>query len=152
MRLTQFTDYALRLLIMVGAKAPSAVTIAEAATAYGISKNHLMKVAHELGRMGYLETTRGRGGGLRLALPPESIRIGKVTAYCEGQSPLVECFDPATNRCVITPVCGLIHMLSSAQAAFFAELDRFTLADLMGQKAGLIAALSRKSSTTLAAA
>jgi Rrf2 family nitric oxide-sensitive transcriptional repressor len=146
MRLTQFTDYALRLLIMVGAKTPAAVTIAEAATAYGISKNHLMKVAQELGRAGYLETLRGRGGGLKLALPAESIRIGRVASFCEGHSPLVECFDPATNRCVITPVCGLIHMLSSAQAAFFAELDRFTLADLMGQKAGLVAALSRKDS------
>ena len=80
---------------------------------------------------------------MRLALPAESIRIGRVASFCEGGSALVECFDPITNRCVITPVCSLMHMLSSAQAAFFAELDRFTLADIMGQKAGLAAALSR---------
>jgi Rrf2 family transcriptional regulator, nitric oxide-sensitive transcriptional repressor len=143
MRLTQFTDYALRLLIMVGAKEPDAVTIAEVAAAYSISKNHLMKVAQDLARAGYLETTRGRGGGLKLALPPESIKLGRVAAFCEGASPLVECFDPQTNRCVITPVCGLTHMLLSAQKAFFADLDRHTLADLMGQKRGLVAALSR---------
>ena len=147
MRLTHYTDYALRLLIYVGVKAPAAGTIADAAAAYGISKNHLMKIAQDLGRAGYLETMRGRGGGLRLALPPESIKIGRVAASCEGKNPLVECFDPISNQCVITPVCGLIHMLSSAERAFFAELDRHTLADLIGQQDGLLAIWARQTNS-----
>jgi Rrf2 family transcriptional regulator, nitric oxide-sensitive transcriptional repressor len=149
MRLSQYTDYSLRLLIFVAVKTPQAVTISESAAAYGISKNHLMKISQMLGRAGYLETTRGRGGGLKLALPPESIQIGRVIASCEGDSPLVECFDSKTNTCVITPVCGLTHLLLRAQNAFYAELNRFTLADLMQRPDGLIAIWARQSSLSV---
>jgi Rrf2 family transcriptional regulator, nitric oxide-sensitive transcriptional repressor len=143
MRLTQFTDYALRLLMLVAIKTPNSVTIAEAAQAYNISHNHLTKIANALGRLGYLQTSRGRGGGLKLAVPAETIKIGYIIGVCEGKSPIVECFDPFTNTCAITPVCGLTHMLASAQAAFFNELDRWTLADLITRKAAFNAALQR---------
>jgi Rrf2 family nitric oxide-sensitive transcriptional repressor len=106
------------------------VTIQEVADAYGISKNHLMKVAFELGRKGYLETVRGRGGGLRLARAPEKINLGEVVRSMEEDFTVVECFDPETNKCAITGPCRLRHALSRALKAFFSVLDEYTLADL----------------------
>jgi Rrf2 family nitric oxide-sensitive transcriptional repressor len=106
------------------------VTIQEVADAYGISKNHLMKVAFELGRKGYLETVRGRGGGLRLARAPEKINLGEVVRSMEGDFTVVECFDPKTDTCAITGPCRLRHALSRALKAFFCVLDEYTLADL----------------------
>jgi Rrf2 family transcriptional regulator, nitric oxide-sensitive transcriptional repressor len=141
-RLTQYTDFALRVLIMVGARAPGVTTIANIAEAYGLSHHHLAKIVQDLAKAGYLEATRGRGGGLKLALPPESIRLGRLIAHCEDGIPLVECFDRVTNRCVITPVCRLVPMLVSARAAFLSELDRHSLADLLVERnvlAGLLA-------------
>ena len=141
MRLTQYTDYALRLMMMVSARTPKLVTVADAAEAYGRSRHHLTKIAHDLGKAGYLVTSRGRGGGLALGVDPKSIRLGQFAAYCEGTSAIVECFDRSTNRCVVTPVCGLIHMLSAAEAAFYRELDRYTLQDLVGDRESLLGVL-----------
>ena len=141
MHISQFTDYSLRLLIMAAARAPQMVTVSEAADAYGISRNHLTKVAHELGKAGYLVTVRGRGGGLKLAIPPDSIRIGRLVRQCESGSVFVECFDAKTNRCVITPVCRLSHLLAHAESAFYADLDSHTLADLVGDRHALLSAL-----------
>jgi Rrf2 family nitric oxide-sensitive transcriptional repressor len=106
------------------------VTIQEVANAYGISKNHLMKVAFELGRRGYLETVRGRGGGFRLSRPPEKIRLGDVVRETEEDFTMVECFDPKSNKCAITAPCRLRGVLSRALKAYFAVLDEYTLADL----------------------
>jgi Rrf2 family nitric oxide-sensitive transcriptional repressor len=97
----------------------SLVTVQEVASAYGISKNHLVKVAFELGRRGYLETVRGRGGGLRLARAPDKIRLGDVVRRMEQDFTMVECFDPETNRCAITGPCRLRHALSRALNAYF---------------------------------
>jgi Rrf2 family transcriptional regulator, nitric oxide-sensitive transcriptional repressor len=133
MKLTFYSDYSLRLLMYVSVKRDGLVTIQEVADAYGISKNHLMKVAFELGRKGFLETVRGRGGGLRLARPPEKIGVGEVVRAMEEDFTMVECFDPKTNQCVITGPCRLRGALSRALKAYFAVLDEYTLADLAGQ-------------------
>jgi Rrf2 family nitric oxide-sensitive transcriptional repressor len=133
MKLTFYSDYSLRLLMYVSVKRDGLVTIQEVADAYGISKNHLMKVAFELGRKGFLETVRGRGGGLRLARPPEKIGVGEVVRAMEEDFTMVECFDPKTNQCVITGPCRLRGALSRALKAYFAVLDEYTLADLAGR-------------------
>ncbi len=130
MRLTNYSDYALRLLMYVAAKKDSYVTIGEVARAYGISKNHLMKIAHHLALAGILKTARGRNGGLCLAMPAAEINIGRVMRLLEAPSPLVECFDPSTNTCVITDTCSLKHVLRYALEDFFKRLDQYSLADL----------------------
>ena len=140
MRLTRYTDYALRTLIYVGLHEPRQSSIAEIARAYGISESHLTKVVHQLGRLGFISTTRGRGGGLRLAKPPAEIIVGAVVRQTEEDLALVECF--AGGACAITAPCRLRCALGEALAAFLAVLDRYTLADLLGGDDGIeIAAL-----------
>ncbi|CAO4139146.1 Rrf2 family transcriptional regulator [Methylorubrum aminovorans] len=129
MRLTRFTDYALRTLIYLGAREPLQGSIAEIATAYGISEHHLVKVVHRLGQLGFVRTTRGRGGGLRLGRPAAEIRIGDVVRVTEDDIALVPCF--ASDRCAIPPACRLKGVLGEALAAFLAALDHHTLADLL---------------------
>jgi Rrf2 family nitric oxide-sensitive transcriptional repressor len=130
MRLTAYSDYSLRLLMYAAVRQDERVRIRDVADAYGISKNHLMKVALELGRKGYLETVRGRGGGFRLARPPERIRVSDVVRDMEEDFTMVECADPRTDRCAITGACRLRQALSRALKAYFAVLDEYTLADL----------------------
>lgn len=137
MQLTTYTDYALRVLIYLAVNDDRLVTIADITKAYGISKNHLMKIVHHLAQGGWITTTRGRRGGLRLARPPQTIALGTVVRETEPRFHLVECFDPATNRCPITPACGLANVLHTAQAAFLAVLDDYTLADIVTQKQAL---------------
>ncbi|WP_336487685.1 Rrf2 family transcriptional regulator [Methylobacterium nigriterrae] len=134
MRLTRYTDYALRTLIFVGLHEPQQSSIAAIARAYGISENHLTKVVHQLGRLGLIHTTRGRGGGLRLARPPEEIVVGAVVRLTEDDLALVECF--AGGACAITAPCRLRRALGEALAAFLAVLDRYTLADLLSGSEG----------------
>lgn len=141
MQLTRHTDYSLRVLIYLAAHGDERATIEEIARAYGISRAHLMKVVHRLGRGGFLHTVRGRGGGLRLARPPEAIRVGDVVRHTEDQLDLVECFDPGTSCCRIEPACGLRGPLERALDAFFAVLDRTTLADLVARRRRPLAAL-----------
>ncbi len=129
MRLSLFTDYGFRLLIHVAARDPELVTISGVADAYAIPRNHLTKIAHELGRAGYLENVRGRNGGMRLGRPANEINIGALMRLGESSAPLVECFNQESNRCAITPACTLKHMLADACDAFYAALDRYTLAD-----------------------
>ena len=137
MRLTVYTDYGLRLLIYVAVKQREIVTIQEVADAYGISKNHLMKVTHNLGRHGYLETVRGRHGGLKLARPPEEIGLGDVIRRMEDDFRLVECFEPTRDCCRITRVCRLKGILNEALKAYLAVFEKYTLADLTGQNPAL---------------
>lgn len=129
MRLTNFSDYALRLLMYAAAREDRLVTIEEAAEVYGISRAHLMKVANHLTRTGYLKAVRGRAGGLTLARPPEQIRLGDVVRETEPDFTLAECFS-ADGRCIITSGCRLRTALREALAAFSTTLDRYTLADL----------------------
>ncbi len=129
MQLTQYSDYALRTLIYLAIATENA-TITEIAGHYSISRNHLVKVVHNLGKLGYVTTIRGRHGGLRLALPPESINIGDVVRRTEPNFTIVECFDRESNRCVISPNCRLKGVLSEAFQAFTDVLDQYTLADM----------------------
>ena len=137
MRLTFYSDYSLRLLMYVALKGGELVTIQEVADAYGISKNHLMKVAFQLGRNGFLETVRGRNGGLRLGRTPDKIGLGEVIRTTEEDFTIVECFDPATNSCAITRTCRLRGALSKALNAYLAVLDEYTLADLTEKNSSL---------------
>ena len=130
MRLTKFSDYALRVLIYLGVHG-ELTTIAQVAAAYGVSENHLTKVVHFLSQHGYVETVRGKGGGLRLVRAPENIGIGEVVRGSEESLALVECFDAESNACNIAPACLLKGVFRKAAEAFFAELDRHTLADLL---------------------
>jgi Rrf2 family nitric oxide-sensitive transcriptional repressor len=131
MRLTVHTDYALRTLLYLGVRGERLGSIRAIATAYDISENHLTKVVHRLGRSGFIDTVRGRGGGIRLARPPAAIRIGDVVRRTEEDMALVECLGPA-NACRITADCRLRGALSEALRAFLAVLDGYTLADLLG--------------------
>jgi len=131
MRLNVQTDFALRVLMRLAMTPENLVTIETIATEYGISRNHLMKVAHLLGRLGYIETLRGRTGGLRLKGDPASIRIGEVVRQIEPDFHLVECFEANRNRCRISPACSLRLILGEALAGFIAILNQHTLADLM---------------------
>lgn len=124
------TDYALRTLMFLTAK-EGHHSIAEIAGQYGISKNHLMKVAQRLAAEGFIESVRGRSGGLKLARPANALNVGAIVRTMEGMGSFVECFDPATNTCVVTPVCGLRHALSGAVEAFLVHLDAFTVSDLV---------------------
>ena len=135
MRFTRYTDYALRVLMYLGLKTPGELaTIKEIGERYGISQNHLMKVVHRLGQEGYVETLRGRQGGLRLARDPAAINIGEVVRRCEDDLRLVECFDAATNSCPIAGACALPALFDEALAAFLAVLDRRSLADLLAPR------------------
>jgi Rrf2 family nitric oxide-sensitive transcriptional repressor len=144
MRIATYTDFALRLLMYAAVRHPAFVTIKTAAEAYGISKNHLMKVAHELSVAGYLETQRGRNGGIRLGRAARDIDIGAVVRLAEKDTVLVECHDPARNTCLLAPVCKLKHVMWEAQEAFYAALGRYTLADLVRKPKALDALLFRE--------
>ena len=131
MRLSEYTDYTLRVLMYCAANPQRRVTIAELAEHHGVSKNHLMKVVNDLARQGLIETTRGRGGGLRLQQEPAAIRIGDVVRASETDFRLVECFDARTNACSLTPNCRLKHLFAAALQAYFKVLDGATLADMI---------------------
>jgi Rrf2 family nitric oxide-sensitive transcriptional repressor len=133
-QLTRYSDYSLRVLTYLALDPDRLVTIEDIARSYGISKAHLMKVVHQLGLRGYVETVRGRGGGLRLARRPDEIRVGDVVRSMEQNMDLVECFDPAGSRCAIEPACGLRSVLHEALAAFLSVLDGYTLADLVARR------------------
>jgi len=130
MRITRYTDYSVRVLIYLGLKGEARSTIQEIAESYKISRNHLMKVVHDLQLRGYIDTIRGKNGGVKLRLAPEDISIGQLIRETEEDKALVECFGP-DNACAITPFCDLKHVLADAQEAFFSVLDAYTLADLL---------------------
>lgn len=129
MQLDKFTDYALRVLMMLAVRSPARVPTSEIAATYGVSENHLSKVATQLARADFVASERGRNGGLTLARPADQIVVGDVVRAMKRNDPVVECF--GTNKsCLILPACGLRAPLAEAQEAFFATLDRYTLADV----------------------
>lgn len=136
MRLAEYTDYTLRVLMYCAANPEGLVTIAELADRHGVSKNHLMKIVNDLSRQGVLQTTRGRGGGVRLARAPQDIRVGDVVRNSESDFRMVECFDARTNTCLLTASCRLKGVLETALQAYFQELDAVTLADLCAPAPG----------------
>jgi len=141
-RLTVYTDFSLRVLMFLALKGDRLATIAEIAKAYGISKNHLMKVVYQLGLAGYVETVRGKGGGMRLARSPQDIVLGEVVRRTEPDMALVPCFAPEDASCAIFSSCALRSALSKARDAFLSVLDGCTLADLVRPHAPLRRLLS----------
>jgi Rrf2 family transcriptional regulator, nitric oxide-sensitive transcriptional repressor len=129
MRLTAYTDYALRVLIRLALQPQRLTTIADIAKGYDISENHLMKVVHRLGVAGLIDTVRGRNGGLRLRKAAGAVGVGQVVRLMEPDMDIVPCFNDASG-CVIEPACLLKGALAEARDAFLATLDRYTLADL----------------------
>lgn len=130
MRLTKYSDYSLRTLMYL-ALSKRLCTIEEVAQAYDMPKNHLIKVVNQLAASGYVESIRGKGGGIRLAEIPENINIGEVVKVTENSFDLVECFSDETNQCVLTPQCKLASILSVALEQFLAVLGEYTLADIV---------------------
>jgi len=141
MRLNTFTDYCLRTLMYAGTKGEGLATIDEIAAAYGISRNHLMKVVLRLGQLGHLETVRGKGGGMRLARAPAAINLGRLVRETEQDLAVVECMQGGERVCAIQPACRLKGVLAEALQAFLAVLDRHTLADLIAPRRRLAALL-----------
>ncbi|AXE31662.1 BadM/Rrf2 family transcriptional regulator [Chromobacterium phragmitis] len=138
MRLNTFTDYCLRVLMYCALTGGRLATISEISAAYGISASHLTKVVFFLGQQGYLETVRGKGGGMRLRPKPEQVDLGRLARIAETDNALVECFDPDNASCRIAPACQLRAILRAAQEAFYAELSRHTLADLTASPQPLV--------------
>jgi Rrf2 family nitric oxide-sensitive transcriptional repressor len=143
MQLTQFTDYSLRSLMFLGAQSGRLCNIAEIAEAYDISVNHLMKVVNRLSTFGYVETTRGKGGGLRLARAPRLINIGEVVRDMEERFDIVECFDERRQDCPLHPACALKSVLSEARSNFMATLDRYTLEEVIDKNTTRVFGLRR---------
>ena len=147
MRLTQWTDYTLRVLMYCAACQLRAqpVTITEIADSHGISRSHLTKIVHQLGAQGLLETTRGRGGGMRLCIPAAEINVGAVVRQTETDFDMVECFDASSNHCGLSQNCRLKGLLHQATDSYLAVLDGVTLADLVAPESKRVRApLSRK--------
>jgi len=136
-RLTRYTDYCVRVLIYVGLKGDHPSTTREIADAFGISKNHLMKVVYDLGVKGYLTNTRGKRGGIRLGRPPEEISLGALIRDAEDSMALTECLPGGDGQCLIQPACALRGVMAEALGEFFAVLDRCTLADMIEPQTNL---------------
>lgn len=130
MRLTQYSNFALRMLQMIAMRAPAIVTVEEIARAHRVSKAHLVKIAAELSRRGYIETMRGRHGGMRLARPADRITVGEIIRWTEAPLELVECFNAETNTCRLIDACHLSRGLQRALRAFLSVLDDLTIADI----------------------
>lgn len=133
MHLTLHTDYALRVLLYLAHSPDRRVNTREISDAFAISKNHLVRVVQSLNEHKFITTTPGRGGGISLAAPPQSIKLGDVVRACEPHFHLVECFNLDDNTCPIVPVCGLKAPLREAMQSFLATLDKYTLSDAVGQ-------------------
>lgn len=130
MKLTHYSDYSLRVLIYLAIENNRLVTISEIAKSYDISRNHVVKVVHHLGKLGYLETQRGKNGGMRLARDSLDVNVGELVRKTEASLQIVECFGD-DDACVLSPVCVLKNALNDALTAFLNVLDSYTLADLV---------------------
>ncbi len=142
MKLTAYSNYALRSLQLAALRAPERIKVDDVVRAHGLARPHIVKVVHQLGRAGFLETLRGRGGGFRLARPAEAIVIGDVVRLTEGPLDLVECFNPEQNTCPLIGICKLSRALQKATKAFMAVLDDLTLADIAANKGELLARIA----------
>ena len=142
MKLTTYTNYALRSLQLAALKAPNRIKVDDVVKVHGLARPHIVKIVHELGRAGYLETVRGRGGGFFLARPPEDIIIGDVVRLTEGPLDIVECFNPKKNTCPLIGICKLSKAMQKATKAFMDVLDDLTLADIASNKHELLARIA----------
>ena len=143
MKLTAYTNYALRTLQLAALKAPDRVRVDDVVRVHGLARPHIVKIVHELGRAGYLRTIRGRGGGFTLARPAEEIVIGDVVRLTEGPLDLVECFNPDRNTCPLIGICRLSRALQEETRAFMAELDDLTLDEIAANRNDLLARIAR---------
>jgi len=145
MQLTHYTDYSLRVLIYLSQKQPGELaTISEIAEFHGISRNHLVKVVHNLSTYGYIQTLRGKNGGMCLAWPAAEIGIGEVVRLTEPNMDIAECFNKENNSCVISPVCNLKSILSDARSSFMQTLDSYTVANALNMQGGTAKKISIK--------
>lgn len=142
MKLTAYSNYAMRSLQLAALKAPNLIRVDDVVKVHGLARPHIVKIVHELGRAGYLETRRGRGGGFRLAKAPEDIIIGDVVRLTEGPLDLVECFNPEANTCPLIGICKLSRALQQASRAFMSVLDDLTLADIASNRSDLLARIA----------
>lgn len=142
MKLTSYTNYALRSLQLAALKSPELIRVDDVAKIHDLSRPHIMKVVHEMGKAGYLETVRGRGGGFRLARPPQDIIVGDVVRITEGPLDVVECFNPEKNTCPLMGICILSNKMREATAAFMAVLDGLTIADISANRGQLMERIS----------
>ena len=140
MELSRFTDYSLRTLLYAGMHAGRTITVPEVATAYCISENHLVKIIHKLGKLGFLETKRGRSGGFQLSKTPSEINIGAVVRTTESLV-LVECLGQDGGTCPIVSACILKRVIAEARDAFLETFDRYTLQDLLKNRTALLQSL-----------
>jgi Rrf2 family transcriptional regulator, nitric oxide-sensitive transcriptional repressor len=131
MQLRVYSDYSLRVLMFTTLRSPERVTVNEVAEAFSISRHHLVKIVHDLGCRGYLDTHRGIGGGFTLARPPQEIRLGDIVRWGEETETVIGCTDKKNQQCQLLPVCRLKGVLDEAAGAFFGVLDAYTLADLV---------------------
>lgn len=141
MKLTQYSDLGFRLMMYLSMNTDKLVTIQEVSERFDISKNHLVKISHQLTKVGLIESVRGRNGGVRLALPPQDINIEMVLQATEDDFELVECFNSITNQCVISEVCKLNCLFDEALDAFLEKLRKVSLADLVGDGKAIEGAL-----------
>lgn len=141
MQLSAYSDYSLRVLMHAALRSPDRVTVDEVADTFGISRHHLVKVVHDLGRSGFLETHRGVGGGFTLGRPADKIRVGEIVRLGEETDRVIECADKPERRCRLALACRLKDVLDEAAAAFFAVLDNYSLADLLKQPSKMRTAL-----------
>jgi Rrf2 family transcriptional regulator, nitric oxide-sensitive transcriptional repressor len=145
MTLTLFSDYSLRVLMFAALHRDERFSVDDVARAHGLSRHHVAKAVNFLSQRGYLAAKRGRGGGICLGKPPSQIRIGPVVRQTETGAPFIECFDASTNTCVLVQGCVLKRAMTEAWNAFFAVLDRYTLADLVQKPRLLQRALALES-------
>lgn len=135
MRLSTYSDYALRVLMQAALRQPRLVTVDEVSTTFSISRHHLVKVVHDLGRSGYLRTRRGSGGGFTLALRPDNISIADIVRLGEETDTFIDCQEVHGQSCRLRPACRLKAILDEAAAGFFQVLERYSIADLVNQPA-----------------
>ena len=142
MKLTSYTNFAMRSLQLAALKAPNLIRVDDVVRVHGLARPHILKIVHELGQAGYIVTQRGRGGGFRLAKPAEEIIVGDVVRLTEGPLDLVECFNPENNTCPLIGICKLSRALQEATRAFMAVLDDLTLADIASNRNDLLARIA----------
>ena len=142
MKLTSYTNFAMRSLQLAALKSPDLIRVDDVVRVHGLARPHIVKIVHELGVAGYIETQRGRGGGFRLARPAEEIIVGDVVRLTEGPLDLVECFNPENNTCPLIGICKLSRALQEATRAFMAVLDDLTLADIASNRSDLMARIA----------
>ncbi|MEE9314136.1 MAG: Rrf2 family transcriptional regulator [Rhizobiaceae bacterium] len=146
MKLTSYTNYALRSLQLAALRTPNLIRVDDVAEIHNLSRPHIVKIVHELGKAGYLHTVRGRNGGFRLAKPASEIVVGDIVRITEGPLDVVECFNPETNSCPLIGICKLSKAMMKATEAFMAVLDDLTIADIASNRNQLLDRMTQATS------